>query len=323
MLDVLKKDEKVEEDYKYEVAFSFVSGDEQVAMQLNDLLQERFTTFLYSERQKEIAGTDGEKTFSEIFGDEARLVVVLYRSGWGETSWTRIEETAIRNRAFEHGYDFTLFIPLDKPTVVPKWLPKTQLWIGLDRWGLNGAASVIEARILQIGGHVCIESIQEKALRIKRELDWDIGRKKILNSERGVNLAEEEIGKLQENVELQISSTDLKKLFGLEIFIEGFSTYIQSNSLGMALCWNNRYSNTLDEAMLEISIWPGSVPRPGMFFPFEQPRRIYSQSYKFDLDRSCVPIWKDPKRENGLKSEMLIEQVFGNFLNTIRERQMK
>src|SRR4051794_8510262 len=121
--------------YKYDVAFSFLAGDEALAAQLTDLLQDRLKVFLYSRRQGEIAGTDGEKTFNAVFGEQARLVVVLYRSGWGQTPWTRIEETAIRNRAYEHGYDFVKFIPLDDNPSVPKWLPKTQLWFGLKRWG--------------------------------------------------------------------------------------------------------------------------------------------------------------------------------------------
>ena len=101
--------------YKYDVAFSFLARDEGLATELNDLLQDRVRTFLYSRKQGEIAGKDGEQSFNAVFGKEARLVVVLYRRGWGETPWTRIEETAIRNRAFEYGYDFVKFIPLDEP----------------------------------------------------------------------------------------------------------------------------------------------------------------------------------------------------------------
>ena len=89
----------METDFKYDVAFSFLAMDEQLAVQINDLLSDRFATFLYSERQREVAGTDGAETFTRVFQDEARVVVVLYRSGWGESPWTRIEATAIRNRA--------------------------------------------------------------------------------------------------------------------------------------------------------------------------------------------------------------------------------
>jgi hypothetical protein len=35
---------------------------------------------------------------------------VFYRQEWGETPFTRIEQTAIRNRAFHEGHSFTLFV---------------------------------------------------------------------------------------------------------------------------------------------------------------------------------------------------------------------
>src|SRR5690606_38182685 len=111
--------------FEYDVAFSFLASDEDLASRLNDLIKPRLTTFLYSKRQTEIAGADGEQRFNAIFGNEARTVVILYRKGWGETPWTRIEETAIRNRAYDEGYDFALFIPLDTPATVPPWLPRT------------------------------------------------------------------------------------------------------------------------------------------------------------------------------------------------------
>ena len=137
--------------FKYDVAFSFLAQDEELATQINDLLMVRLTTFIYSRKQDEIAGKNGEEVFNRVFGSEARTVFVLYRKDWGETSWTRIEKIAIQNRAFEEGYDFVLFAPLGKPPTTPRWLPRNRIWIGLDRWGIEGVASVIEARVQETG----------------------------------------------------------------------------------------------------------------------------------------------------------------------------
>ena len=60
-----------------------VTEDEELARQLNDLLSERLSTFVYFDRQKELAGTDGEATFNRVFGQEARIVAVLHRTKWG------------------------------------------------------------------------------------------------------------------------------------------------------------------------------------------------------------------------------------------------
>ncbi len=47
-------------------------------------------------------------------------------------------------------YDFTLFISTDD-TGKPDWLPKPRLYYGLSRFGLLGAAGVIENRMQELG----------------------------------------------------------------------------------------------------------------------------------------------------------------------------
>ena len=89
-----------EREFKYDVAISFLAPDEQLALDLASVLKDRLSVFVYPEQQKELAGTDGEAMFNEVFGRQSRVVVVLHRDGWGSTPWTRIEETAIRNPSF-------------------------------------------------------------------------------------------------------------------------------------------------------------------------------------------------------------------------------
>jgi hypothetical protein len=64
-------------EFEYDVAFSFLAQDESVATELNDALSEGAKTFLYSKQQEQLAGTDGEKTFSAVFGEKSRFVVIL------------------------------------------------------------------------------------------------------------------------------------------------------------------------------------------------------------------------------------------------------
>ena len=54
-------------DFQYDIAFSFTKEDEGVATQINDLLRDRYETFLYSRAQEKLAGTDGEKMFNAVF----------------------------------------------------------------------------------------------------------------------------------------------------------------------------------------------------------------------------------------------------------------
>jgi len=133
-------------EFKYDVAFSFLAQDESLATQLNDALNGRVSTFIYSRRQEELAGTDGMETFARVFGDESRAVVVLYRNGWGERGWTMIERKAIQDRTLARGWDFLLVIPLDQPAQAPLWLPKSRLWFELARWGIPAACATSWSR---------------------------------------------------------------------------------------------------------------------------------------------------------------------------------
>ena len=62
------------------------------------------TCFVYSKRQEDLAGRDGVEAFREVFRHRNSLSVVLHREGWGETPWTRVEETAIRDRCLADGW---------------------------------------------------------------------------------------------------------------------------------------------------------------------------------------------------------------------------
>jgi hypothetical protein len=151
-------------EYAFDVAISFQGTDEALAAEILDLIQDRFRTFIYSKKQDILAGRDGEDRFGEVFSNGARVVIVLCRPEWGQTPFTRIEETAVKNRTFNEGYDFSLFVPTTDPPFVPKWLPKTRLYYNLPRFGVQGLAAVIERLIEERGGTPRVESISDRAL---------------------------------------------------------------------------------------------------------------------------------------------------------------
>lgn len=305
--------------FKYDVAFSFLAEDEDLAGQLDDLIQDRVSTFFYSKRQEEIAGTDGEETFNEVFGVQARIVVVLYRSGWGETPWTRIEQTALRNRAFDEGYDFVLFIPLDPDRKTPKWLPKNRLWIGLERWGPEGAASVIEARVQEAGGSPHRETIAERAARLKREMEAKQDRKKFLGSYEGVNAAGKEIKNLHKHLETQGAILRDEIGFGIGVEIVGNSATLSRGELGIGIDWRSKFANSLDESKLEVTLWLGGVPRPGKWF-IEKPERQRMFEFHFDRDRSGAVGWREKGKPRFLSTEAVAEKCFTILMEACSER---
>jgi hypothetical protein len=279
-------------DFKYDVAFSFLAEDEDWATSINDLVKERLSTFIYFEKQKELAGTDGEKTFNRVFGSEARIVFVLYRKGWGGTPWTRIEETAIRNRAFEKGYDFVIFAPLDKTSSLPEWLPKTQIWFGFDRWGIEGAASVIEARVQEAGGKPREETAEDRVARISKEIEAEKERKAFLDSYDGVKAANEEVSNIFSELEKVVAGVPDK----LSIVSGGRECAIYGERFSIYLNWSQSYSNTLESSALYLSLFDGPVSIRGKSsFPFKKPTRLEDIEFQFVLSRSGRPMWREAR----------------------------
>ena len=137
----------MEDKYIYDVAISFLNDDIDIARKINNRLSETYNTFVYFDRQKEIVGVDGEIKFNEVFGIQSRIVVVLYRDTWGSTPFTRIEETAIKNRGFEEGYDFLIIAKLDDESEVPQYYPKPRIWAHFPQLGYEGLVSSIEHKI--------------------------------------------------------------------------------------------------------------------------------------------------------------------------------
>lgn len=186
------------DDFLYDVAFSFLGCDESLAVQLNERLTERLSTFIYSDskRQANLAGRDGSEAFSRVFGAEARTVVILYREGWSERGFTEIEGTALKNRAYKSGWGFAIFIPLDDPPTVPLWVPQTRLWVSMKRWGVDHAATVIEARVQEAGGSPREPTVAEMAARAAREIREAGEHQAFLDSPDGVEAARREFDRL-------------------------------------------------------------------------------------------------------------------------------
>jgi hypothetical protein len=312
-----------DEQYKYDVAFSFLEQDESIAIQIDDLLKDHLSTFIYTYKQEEIAGTDGEKTFNEIFANHSRIVVVLYRENWGKTPWTRIEETAIKNRAYNKGYDFALFIPMETSQKVPQWLPKTQLWIGLERWGIAGAASVIEAKVQTSGGTPKEETAIDFAKRKERDLKRIKARKDFLESENGVQAAFKEASDLFSK--LQILCDEIAKETGWKIekyqSKPGDSLLIYSCGVTLIISWSCKWTNILDDSYLYLTLWQGRVGWPNTL-QIEDPVKLEEFVFYFDTHDTISYGWKKSDSSDPiLSSKRLSEFSIKSFAKAIHEQE--
>jgi len=301
------------DDFEYDVAFSFLAQDEGTAAQLNDALAGRVKTFLYSKQQEQLAGTDGEKSFNDVFGKKSRFVAILYRDNWGSTPWTRIEETAIRNRAHEEGYDFCLLVPLDKQATAPKWFPKIRIWIGLERYGVDGAAAVIEARVQELGGNPHDETLQERAARQARAVEFKAERDAALNSFAGVEAFRQGIESLGAAIKRGVDSINKgrtsHKLEFRGMQQQGSPCFVLGLQHGLSVGGRAFYANTLENVYLEATLWHGFPPMRGTV-RFEEPEPYITVKYQFDYLPSKQYVWRQETDSNRtFSSESLGEEI--------------
>ncbi|MFC0776366.1 hypothetical protein [Terrimonas alba] len=302
--------------YKYEVAFSFLQRDEQIAYQINDLIQDRIEAFIYSKKQEELGGTDGEKKFNEVFYKECRIVVLLYRNGWGATPWTRIEETAIRNRAFELGWDFLLLVNLDKTSTLPAWIPKTYIWFDFERWKSEGLAPVIEQKVKETGGNVRPESIEDKANRFKRLKNAVREREKFFYNGNAIAESDNEVKKIIALMKEAKSTLEDPETYFTLNFSERREEMYEFGHDSHYLCFNwHRGFYELKDRKLVVTIYE----KLGHYGINEGEKRFKQVEYKFDRDLNENNIWTSNKKN--YSSEDLVKEWIGSYLEVLSQRE--
>lgn len=305
--------------FKYDVAFSFLHKDEIIAFQVNDLIQDRLETFIYSKKQEELVGTDGEIKFNDVFFKDSRIVVVLYREGWGQTPWTRIEETAIKNRAFESGWDFLLLVNLDTTSKLPAWIPKPYIWHDFERWKPEGLPPIIEYRVKQAGGHSRPESIEDKAKRFRRLKIAVEERNDFLKYGAAIEAANEEVKIIIEllktsKTQLEDSSSNFLLRTGErpnQMYEFGHDDYF--------LCFNalDGFQYDISECKLIATIYQ-KIGHYGLNYSEKRFQRI---EYKFDRDLMENNIWTSGPQS--YTSKELVHKWVSDFIKILEEKEKK
>jgi len=285
--------------FKYDIAFSFLARDEDLVVSLADRLRDRFIVFVFTERQKELAGRDGEDLLSRVFGVESRVVVVMHRSDWGNSPWTRVEKDAIKNRAFDDatgGYDFTLFVPLDGPASLPPWLPKTQIWLDFHRHGVEGAAVIVAAKAQTAGAIARMETAVERAQRYERLANHNRERSNFLRSPEGTQAARREVLLLQEHllrIAKQIVPREGGELSPTEVVplrCEPTSTQLQLFDVCLDVNWPSGNQHVLEHSVLRADFWrmrPDRICR----------EHLMRREYSFDIAEMDRRGWRETTLE--------------------------
>lgn len=235
-----------------DVAFTFLSPDLGLAEELARLLRDHVSTFVFSEHQKDLAGTDGVAQFTSIYQKRARFVVVLYRDGYGNTKWTRVEKTAVTSRALELGWDSLMLISLDGK--VPKWLPSSQLFAGLDAVGHRVAADAILGRFRELGQEGRPQSLVQYAVGVSQQLASREEAELWQRSMESVRAAAEEVAALKQLLSEEVraineAAPNLRLSFGEP----GYGAVaVRQGRRRVTFVWENPYGNMTKDAGLFV-----------------------------------------------------------------------
>lgn len=312
-------------NYLYDIAFSFSQKDENLATELYNLLKDRLSCFIYSEQQKRLGGNDGERVFNSVFSKESRIVVILFNCDWGNTKWTKIEETAIRNKGFDEGYDFVILIPTENNIDPPQWLPKNRIWIGLERWGIESAASVIEARVQEFGGVIKVETISDKAAKVEQELLDKRKRDQTLESPDGLSLALLELKSIEAEI-IKHESEIREKTSNWHINVRpnnknGYD--ILSYGYYLTFQFNQRYSNSLSGAYLSIAFFKGYFNEYGNASGAENKRLGFTR-VRFDINEFNQYGWSIIDSRKDFKStNLLVEEWVDKLISFASKERAK
>lgn len=300
-------------EFPYDVAFSLLDQDEPLTHDVAQLL-EPSSVFLYSERQLELVGNEGIEKFSAAFGRDARTVAIMHRAGWGDTKWTRIEETAIKERFYNRGPEFLTIIKLDD-AALPRWMPATRIWGDFQRLNVEGVAAVLAERLRQAGASVREETAEELAARIEQERTAEARRVGFLQSEEGVQAA---------TLAANDALSELKRIgekIGAAVTEESNVVLLWRDGFSVTAGWQLVYFNTLNESALHIVEWEGRPDVGGRFFG--KKREVVQHRFTFDRPSPGDAVWVDGRSKQMFGSKQLAEHagklLLRRVLGKIRE----
>ncbi len=131
---------------------------------------------------------------------------------------------------------------------------------------------------------------------MERDLQFEERRKRFLNSQDGVNASNVEFAVLVDELEKLVGSIrqsavsinyEIKKAKSQVVVLSRHAGRILN---GLRLNWRYQYSNSLSNAELEVSLWEGHPPFPGVTH-WKQPYQRESLPFAFDLLKSDKPVW--------------------------------
>jgi hypothetical protein len=299
---------------KYDVAISFLSSDESIAAGFYHALSDGLDVFFYPRKQEDLAGTNGLVSMRSPFLDGARLVVVLYREPWGETQWTRVEATAIKEGLLKHGFQRLFFVMLDN-AAPPPWVPEAHVRFNYSDFGLEQAVGAIKARVQDQGGTTAPRTALRRAELSKQETQF-LEEKKQLQSASGLEVVQRETAKLFAAIESVCSQINAGGNASIEITSERHQCHLRGRLVSLVVSLQRSHSG----CELTVREFDGRLAMLGerLYYPDGEPKVLRENRFLPELNRAREYGWADKREPLGfLPSDILADQIVGRLIDLI------
>lgn len=280
---------------KYDVAISFLARDEPTAAALAGRLCGGLRVFFFPRNQDDLAGTDGLESMRTPFLSESRVNIVLYREMWGQTPWTRVEETAIKDSCLQRGWTSLFFIVLDKNDKIPIWLPNTHVRYNFEDYGIEQAVGAIKARVQEVGGAIERPTAKADAVRVHQEAQFLADRERLFRDQRWIT--ENVVPAAREVFEtMNRISEEVRSEAGMN-FRSGANAgqcVLTNNRVSLHAGWRQPYINVVsDDAYIIVTEFNAQIALPGErpLMYWREPVELARYRFKPALSLSREPCW--------------------------------
>lgn len=310
-------------DYQYDVAISFLTRDQNLASMINDQLRNiGFDVFFYPRSQEKLAATNGLETMRQPFYKQSRVVVVLYRSEWGNTPWTRIECTAIQDRFLQCGHNFLFFISVGTVNQFPPWLPEFYVRFNLADFPLNEALGVIKAKVLEANGKIPRLDPIQMAKSISLEQTRRSEKEKLFRSVEWIN------GNVLPSLE-----KIFKKISDISDDISSCSGIVIQCDIGERICgitngmvslevrWRQQYINVIGDIFVSGFSCKIILPsEKSLQYIGDPPHPIRQLVYKPDLSFQNTLSWVNPNYPlSSYDEDAIADEIIKGFLEMVND----
>lgn len=303
---------------QFDAAISFLAKDEPFAAELYARLEQTLKVFFFPRQQEDLAGTDGLELMRAPFL-ETRVAIILFRQPWGETPWTRVEETAIKDRCLAKGWGSLLFVMLDKTSPLPVWLPNTHIRFSSQDYPLEELVGAIKMRVQENGGEISKPDALVTARRMRAEADLRADEQRLFRDQRFITeTAKPQVNALLNEIVRKANEIAQSAGFAIDTHVRDSQCVIRYSGASVHVHWTQQFINVIDDAELRIRCLSARLFLHGeRFFNTREPHELERRVFRPKLDFKRSLRWSASETNQLMNDEDVVDATTHQLLKLI------